>query len=84
MRLLDGRAACLVLALVGREIAATKGNALVLLHHYGRCATREVSAVFGVTDDESSLLLEELEADGKVYRREVGKGVMWELPTGRI
>ena len=67
--------------LEAREIAATKGNALVLLHHYGRCATREVSAVFGVTDDESSLLLEELEADGKVYRREVGKGVVWELPS---
>jgi predicted DsbA family dithiol-disulfide isomerase len=69
--------------LEGREIAATKGNALVLLHHYGRCATREVSAVFGVTDDESSILLEDLEADGKVYRREVGKGVMWELPAGK-
>ena len=36
--------------------------------------------MFGVTDDESSILLEDLEAGGKVYRREVGKGVMWELP----
>jgi len=63
-----------------KEMPATPANAIALLRHYGRCATLEVAAAFGATDDEAELLLEDLDAVGKVFRREVGKGVMWELP----
>jgi len=68
-----------------KEMLATPANVLAFLRHYGRAATLEVAAAFGVTDDESEILLEDLDAEGKVVRREVGKGVMWEPPlkTGR-
>ncbi len=51
---------------------------LLVLPRLGRCATLEVAAVLGVTDDEAEILLEDLEADGKVARREVGAGLFWE------
>ncbi len=57
-------------------------NALGILRRHGRCATREVAAVFGTTDDEAEILLEELESKGGVRRREAGTGLMWELATG--
>ncbi len=50
----------------------------VLLRRFGRCATLEVAAVLGVTDDEAEILLEELEARGAVSRHEVGGGLFWE------
>ena len=49
-----------------------------LLHRYGRCATREVAAVLGATDDDAEILLEELEGAERVRRRPVGSGLMWE------
>ena len=64
-----------------KEMLATPANALALLRHHGRCATLEVAAAFGVTDDEAELLLEDLDAEGKVSRREIGKGVLWEMPS---
>jgi putative protein-disulfide isomerase len=64
-----------------KGMLATPANALAFLRHYGRCATLEVAAAFGATDDEAELLLEDLEADGKLLRRELGKGAMWELPA---
>jgi hypothetical protein len=41
-------------------------------------ATREIAAVLGVTDDDAELLLEELEGTGKLNRRVVGDGLIWE------
>jgi len=51
-----------------------------LLHRNPRWATREVAAVFGLTDDETELLLEEIESHGSVRRVEAGTGLFWELP----
>lgn len=62
------------------RIDATASSALELLTRYGRCATREVSAMLGTTDDDAEILLEELEAQGKAQRRSVGQGLMWEIP----
>lgn len=62
-----------------RRVDAAPRNALELLRRHGRCATREVAAVFGTTDDEAEILLEELEAKGEVRRREAGTGLMWEI-----
>jgi len=64
-----------------RTVDPLPRNALEVLRRFGRCATREVGAVFGTTDDEAEILLEELEAKGEVRRREAGTGLMWELAT---
>ena len=52
-----------------------------VLERYGRCATREVAAVFGVTDDDAEILLEDLEGTSVVRRREAAGGVFWELAS---
>ena len=57
---------------------ATAENVRTLLRRYARCATLEVAAVLGVTDDEAEILLEDLEARGVLVRREVGGGLFWE------
>lgn len=57
-------------------------SALSLLARFGRCATREVAAVFGTSDDEADILMDELAADGRVARLEAGEGLMWDLPMG--
>jgi len=62
-----------------RTVDPLPRNALEVLRRFGRCATREVAAVFGTTDDEAEILLEELESKGEVRRREAGTGLMWEL-----
>ncbi len=56
----------------------TPDSVRTLLRRCGRCATLEVAAVLGVTDDEAEILLEELEARGSIARREVGGGLFWE------
>ncbi len=66
-------------ALNPRPMDATPQEVLRLLRRFGRCATLEVAAVLGVTDDEAEILLEELEARGVAVRREVGKGLFWAL-----
>ncbi len=63
-----------------RPLDPTPGNVLGLLRRYDRCATLEIAAVLGATDDEAELVLEELEARGSIVRREVGAGLFWELP----
>jgi hypothetical protein len=67
-------------------IDATAESVRTLLRRFDRCATLEVAAVLGVTDDEAELLLEDLEAQGSIVRREVGGGLFWEVgraaPTG--
>ena len=62
-----------------RRLEPTRPTLLDLLRRYPRCATREVAAVFGVTDDEAEILLEDLEADGTVRRRNAGTGLFWEV-----
>jgi len=63
-----------------RPIEPTPTSVLGILRRYERCATLEVAAILGVTDDEAELVLEELEARGSVVRREVGAGLFWEVP----
>ncbi len=60
------------------SLEPTAQSVLRVLPRLGRCATLEVAAVLGVTDDEAEILLEDLEADGHVARREVGAGLFWE------
>jgi putative protein-disulfide isomerase len=60
-------------------IDATAESVRTLLRRFDRCATLEVAAVLGVTDDEAELLLEDLEAQGSIVRREVGGGLFWEV-----
>jgi len=59
-------------------MAQTPENVRTLLRRYDRCATLEVAAVLGVTDDEAEILLEDLEVQGVLARREVGGGLFWE------
>jgi len=57
-------------------------SVLLVLRRLGRCATLEIAAVLGVTDDEAEILLEDLESDGKLTRHEVGAGLFWEPLRG--
>lgn len=59
-------------------LAPNGDSVTMLLRRYARCATLEVAAVLGVTDDEAEILLEDLEAGGAVTRHEVGSGLFWE------
>ena len=61
------------------RIGTAKVSVRSLLQRYGRCATREVAAVLGATDDDAEIILEELEGEGEVLRRPVGNGLLWEL-----
>ncbi len=61
------------------NVKATTAGVRELLQRFGLCATREIAAVLGATDDDAEILLEELEGTGKVTRRPVGSGLMWEL-----
>lgn len=63
-------------------IEPTPETVRLLLRRFGRCASLEVAAVLGVTDDEAEILLEDLEARGSVTRREVGHGLFWEMESG--
>jgi putative protein-disulfide isomerase len=60
-------------------IDATPESVRTLVRRFDRCATLEVAAVLGVTDDEAEILLEDLEAQGNIVRREVGGGLFWEV-----
>jgi len=64
--------------LVAKTLDPTEASVAAILQRFGRCATREVAAVLGVTDDDAEILLEELEGSGKVTRRTVGSGLVWE------
>ncbi len=61
-----------------RPLDATAANVRLLLRRYTRCSTLEIAAILGVTDDEAEILLEDLEAQGAVLRKEVGSGLFWE------
>jgi len=64
--------------------ASAEDTLRAFLGRYGRCATREVAAVLGESDDETELLLDELAVDGGVVRREIGGGLFWEpIPVAR-
>ena len=63
-----------------RRLEPTESVVEGLLHTYGRFATREITAVLGLTEDDAAILLEGLEDRGKIARRIVGDGLMWELP----
>ncbi len=66
--------------LVPRVMDPTEASVAELLRRFGRCATREVAAMLGATDDDAEILLEELEGKGKATRRTVGSGLVWDRP----
>jgi len=63
-----------------RRVEAGHTVIMDFIRRYGRCATREVAAVLGGTDDDAEILLEDLEGRGEVARRPVGGGLLWEVP----
>ncbi len=67
--------------IVPKVVDPVEGSVAGLIRRYDRCATREVAAMLGVTDDDAEILLEELEGEGKVVRRSVGSGLVWERPA---
>ncbi len=64
-----------------RPMDPTSESVRLVLRRFGACATLEVAAVLGVTDDEAEILLEDLEAQGAISRREVGAGLFWQTTT---
>ncbi len=60
-----------------RRLEATPAAVEELFRRYPTAATREVAAVLTMTDDDAEILLEDLEAEGRVTRREAGSGPMW-------
>ena len=64
--------------LQAKVLEPTEQSVVHLLGRSSHWATREIAAVLGVTDDDAELLLEELEGDGKLNRRVVGDGLVWE------
>ncbi len=67
--------------LVGTPLDPTQASVAGILRRWGRCATREIAAMLGVTDDDAEILLEELEGSGTITRRVVGHGLIWERST---
>jgi len=63
---------------VGNPIEPTESSVLDLVKRYERLATREVAALLGLPDDDAEILVEELEGQGKVQRRTIGNGLIWE------
>jgi len=66
-------------ALTPRDTPPTGPGVLDVLRTFGRSATREVAGVLSLTDDDAEILLEELEADGRVRRLAFGPAVLWGL-----
>src|SRR5213592_3142114 len=64
--------------LQGKVLEPSERSVVQLLGLSKHWATREIAAVLGVTDDDAELLLEELEGNGKLNRRVVGDGLVWE------
>ena len=50
---------------------------LAFLNKYERAATREVSEVFEMSDEEAEKELEDLERKGKIKKQRAGNGLMW-------
>ncbi|HDZ86809.1 hypothetical protein LCGC14_1005210 [marine sediment metagenome] len=50
---------------------------LAFLNKYERVATREVSEVFELSDEEAEKELEDLEKKGKIKKQTAGNGLMW-------
>ncbi|HEX9341034.1 MAG TPA: DsbA family protein [Thermoplasmata archaeon] len=67
---------------VPKVLEPTEKSVLAVLRRYDRCATREIAAILGVTDDDAELLLEDLEGRGRVSPRTVGNGLVWEAAQG--
>ena len=60
------------------QVEATQATVAGFLGTFGRSATREVAEAFGLPDDDAEVLLEELEAQGKVRRVAGGTGILWD------
>lgn len=50
-----------------------------VLRHFGRCASLEVAAVLGTSNDDAEISLEELEATGGAKREVYGPAHLWRL-----
>ena len=71
-------------ALAPRKVDPTAPALSELFTRYPRCATREVAAVFSLTDDDAEILLEDLEARGQVMRTDAGSDSFWAAPKGLL
>jgi len=69
--------------LTPRQTPPTGPGILSVLRHFGRSAAREVAAVLNLMDDDAEILLEELEAEGRVRRLVFGPAVLWDLVADR-
>jgi predicted DsbA family dithiol-disulfide isomerase len=67
-----------------RPLEATAENLTNVLRRFGRCAAREVAAIFSADEDEAEILLEDVEATGAIVRRELGDAVFWDPPGERV
>ncbi len=63
-----------------RRVEPTDDVVEDLLRKYERLATRELTAVLNLTEDDAEILMERLEDRGTVTRRSIGGGLVWELP----
>ena len=63
-----------------RQVEPTRATVDELLRQYDRFATRELTAMLSLTDDDAEILLEGLEQAGEIVRRPVGTGLVWERP----
>jgi len=62
-----------------RPLEPSAGSVVDVLRSSGRCATREVAGVLGITDDDAEILLEELEVAGRAKREVHGVAVLWRV-----
>jgi predicted DsbA family dithiol-disulfide isomerase len=67
-----------------RRIEPVRASVDDILVRYGRCATREVASILGVSDDEAEILLDELAAAGTAIRMEIGSGLVWGPARGVV
>lgn len=63
-----------------RKLEPTEAAVEDLVRRYERLATRELTAVLSLTEDDAAILLEGLEDRGRISRRSVGTGLIWERP----
>lgn len=69
--------------LTPRDTPPTGPGIVDVLKTFGRCATREVAGVLSLADDDAEILLDELEAEGRIRRLVFGPAVLWDLPESR-
>ena len=65
-----------------RAVDPSEPFVLDFLRRFDRCATHEIAVAFDLDGDETEILLDEIEASGRVKERAVGSALFWE-PAGK-